>query len=152
MLHVGSMSRGTLQNGAVISAEVDHVRRGRIVPNHTFTHVLNYALREVRRSCGSDTEGCATPFTPLSVSLMELVCISGKAGFLQVLGDHVDQKGSIVQPDRLRFDFSHSGPIDGPTLGQIENICNEQLAKKMKIYAKDCALADARQINGRSAA
>lgn len=67
---------------------------------------------------------------------------------LQVLGDHVDQKGSIVQPDRLRFDFSHSGPIDGPTLGRIENICNEELARKLQIYAKDCALADARQING----
>jgi len=65
-----------------------------------------------------------------------------------VLGDHVDQKGSIVQPDRLRFDFSHSGPIDGPWLGKIENICNEQLAKKMTIYAKDCALSDARGING----
>ena len=68
---------------------------------------------------------------------------------VQVLGDHIDQKGSTVQPDRLRFDFSHSGPIDGPTLGQIENICNEQLAQKMKIYTKECALADARQINGR---
>ena len=50
VLHVGSMSRGTLDAGSMISAEVDHVRRGRIVPNHTFTHVLNYALREVRRS------------------------------------------------------------------------------------------------------
>ncbi len=66
----------------------------------------------------------------------------------QVLGDHVDQKGSIVQPDRMRFDFSHSGPIDGPTLGRIENICNEQLARKLRIYAKDCALSEARQING----
>ena len=47
VLHVGHMSRGTLKLGAVISAEVDHVRRGRIVPNHTFTHVLNFALREV---------------------------------------------------------------------------------------------------------
>ena len=60
----------------------------------------------------------------------------------------MDQKGSIVQPDRLRFDFSHSGPIDGPTLGRIENICNEQLARKLHIYAKDCALSEARQING----
>ncbi len=75
--------------------------------------------------------------------------MAGEAVILQVLGDHVDQKGSIVQPDRLRFDFSHSGPIDGPTLGQIENICNQQLAQKMKIYAKDCALSDARRINGR---
>lgn len=53
VLHVGTMSRGTLKLDAVISAEVDHVRRERIVPNHTFTHVLNFALREVRhfRTC-----------------------------------------------------------------------------------------------------
>ncbi len=64
---MGSMSRGTLRSGAVISAEVDHVRRGRIVPNHTFTHVLNYALREVRRSTHPNTERRAAPFIPLSV-------------------------------------------------------------------------------------
>ena len=48
VLHVGTMSRGTFKLDAVINAEVDHVRRERIVPNHTFTHVLNFALREVR--------------------------------------------------------------------------------------------------------
>ena len=47
VLHVGTMSRGSLKAGEVISAEVDYVRRQRIVPNHTFTHVLNFALREV---------------------------------------------------------------------------------------------------------
>ena len=72
VLHVGSMSRGALKSGAVISAEVDHVRRGRIVPNHTFTHVLNYALREVRRSRTFDPEGCALPFRPLVVLSEEL--------------------------------------------------------------------------------
>ena len=53
---------------------VDRQRRARIVPNHTFTHVLNLALK-------------------------------------QHLGDHIDQKGSIVLPDKLRFDFSHGGTI-----------------------------------------
>ena len=67
---------------------------------------------------------------------------------VQALGDHVDQKGSIVQPERLRFDLSHSGPIDGPTLGRIESICSEQLAQDLPIYAQEVALADARQING----
>ena len=47
VLHVGSISRGSLKAGEVVSAEVDYVRRQRIVPNHTFTHVLNFALREV---------------------------------------------------------------------------------------------------------
>jgi hypothetical protein len=71
-----------------------------------------------------------------------------RGAVVQVLGDHVDQKGSIVQPDRLRFDFSHSGPIDGPTLGKIENICNEQLARKLQIFEKETPLSDARRING----
>ncbi len=47
VLHVGSVSRGVLRVGDTISAEVDYIRRQRIVPNHTFTHVLNFALREV---------------------------------------------------------------------------------------------------------
>ena len=58
-----------------IPSRVDYERRGRIVPNHTFTHVLNLALRDA-------------------------------------LGNHVEQKGSIVLPNRMRFDFSHSGTID----------------------------------------
>lgn len=53
---------------------VDRQRRARIVPNHTFTHVLNLALK-------------------------------------QELGEHIDQKGSIVLPDKLRFDFSHGAAI-----------------------------------------
>lgn len=53
-----------------------------------------------------------------------------------------------MQPERLRFDFSHGGPINGPTLGKIEAICNQQLAADLDIFAKDVALSDARQING----
>ena len=176
VLHVGSLSRGNLKRGKlkagdIVSAEVDYVRRQRIVPNHTFTHVLNFALREVcfvvleclsarqrpphgEASC--DMTRAARPQCSLAIASLRMLCgrtpmrcrAHSKACHAQVLGDHVDQKGSIVQPDRLRFDFSHSGPIDGPTLGRIENICNEQLTRKLRIYAKDCALSEARQING----
>ena len=69
---------------------------------------------------------------------------------MQSLGDGVNQKGSIVQPERLRFDFSHGGAIDGPTLGRIEAMCSDQLARDLPIYAQDVALADARPINGAS--
>lgn len=47
VLHIGSMAQGALRMGDSITAEVDQLRRRRIVPNHTFTHVLNFALREV---------------------------------------------------------------------------------------------------------
>ncbi len=71
-----------LQVGDFVTARVDRERRNRIVPNHTLTHVLNWALRDV-------------------------------------LGDHVDQKGSIVLPDKLRFDFSNAGPVDADKLASI---------------------------------
>ena len=47
VLHVGAVSEGALRVGDTVTADVDHIRRQRIVPNHTFTHVLNFALREV---------------------------------------------------------------------------------------------------------
>ena len=61
VLHVGSMSRGTLKAGDVVSAEVDYVRRQRIVPNHTFTHVLNFALREARTPSPLVITSCQQP-------------------------------------------------------------------------------------------
>lgn len=67
---------------------------------------------------------------------------------LQELGDHIDQKGSIVTPERLRFDFSHSGPIDAVALGRIEGICRGQLLDALPVYSMDVSLAQARQING----
>ncbi len=114
---------------------VDYVRRGKIVPNHTFTHVLNFALRKV-------------------------------------LGDHVDQKGSIVLPERyvwqtpvytqrthtpnhkspprkrLRFDFNNNGAIDPAKLQEIEAICRSTIEDALPIYTKEVPLQQAREING----
>ena len=56
-LHVGTVASGTLRVGDVIAADVDHIRRMLILPNHTFTHVLNYALREVAAPLGPAAVG-----------------------------------------------------------------------------------------------
>lgn len=67
---------------------------------------------------------------------------------MQVLGDHIDQRGSIVLPDRLRFDFSHTGVVDGASLGSIEKLCLEAIGRALQVYAKEAPLAQAQAING----
>ncbi|WP_428100109.1 alanine--tRNA ligase [Candidatus Rariloculus sp.] len=88
--HIGSLASGELAVGASVSASVDAERRAAIVLNHSATHLLHAALR-------------------------------------QVLGSHVQQKGSLVAPDRLRFDFSHYDPVGSDGLEQIEALVNEQV-------------------------
>ncbi|RZC70027.1 hypothetical protein C5167_033163 [Papaver somniferum] len=91
--------------------QVNYDRRALNAPNHTCTHMLNYALKEV-------------------------------------LGPHVDQKGSIVLPEKLRFDFSHGKPIPPNDLRKIESIVNKQIDDEMDVYATEATLADAKRING----
>lgn len=111
VLHVVDAVPGAVAVGEVAAAQVDYARRGLIMPNHTFTHVLNFGLKAT-------------------------------------LGDHVDQKGSIVMPDKLRFDFSNNGPVDGVQLATIEKICREQMAQDLKVYSQDVPLAQAKEIVG----
>ncbi len=68
----------------------------------------------------------------------------------EVLGDHIDQKGSLVAPTKLRFDFSHNakGGITGEELSRIESMANEWVKKAVKVYARDLDLETAKKIPG----
>ena len=88
--HIGTLSSGVIKVGDKLRAEVDVARRQAIVINHSATHLLHAALR-------------------------------------QVLGEHVAQKGSLVKPDSLRFDFSHFEPLTADELQQVEQLVNQQI-------------------------
>jgi alanyl-tRNA synthetase len=86
--------------------EVEHARRSGIRRNHSATHLLHEALR-------------------------------------QVLGDHVAQKGSLVAPDRLRFDISHPKPIDLKEIAKVEDIANAIVLENAPVITKLMAVDDA---------
>ena len=106
--HIGKVVQGSVSVGAKINVQVDEGRRAQIVLNHSATHLMHAALR-------------------------------------QVLGTHVQQKGSLVAPDRLRFDFSHDAPVTEAELLQIEQIVNREIrnntAAQAEVMDKDKALA-----------
>ncbi|GAA5824475.1 hypothetical protein JCM11251_000438 [Rhodosporidiobolus azoricus] len=66
----------------------------------------------------------------------------------EVLGDHIDQKGSLVAPSKLRFDFSHKAPVSTADLAKIEDMSNEWIKKNVKVYSKEMQLAEAQKIPG----
>ena len=90
VLHRAEVVRGELAEGDEVVAAIDGERRDRIRRNHTATHVLHWALREV-------------------------------------LGSHAKQAGSLVAPDRLRFDFSHHEAVTREQLDRIEQLANQQV-------------------------
>src|SRR5207248_5714972 len=90
VLHLARVSHGVLEEGAVVTAQIDAERRDRIRRNHTATHVLHWALREV-------------------------------------LGPHVKQAGSLVAPERLRFDFSHFQAVTPDELAKVEALVNAEI-------------------------
>jgi alanyl-tRNA synthetase len=104
--HIGKLSGTPLQVGASVEARVDNARREHIRRNHTATHLLHAALREI-------------------------------------LGTHVQQKGSLVAPDRLRFDFAHFQAVTPEELRRIERRVNEQIRQNAAAETRTMAYDDA---------
>jgi len=86
--HYGKVESGTISVGDAVRLQIDRGRRGKVRANHSATHLLHAALRNV-------------------------------------LGTHVAQKGSLVAPDRLRFDFSHPKPMDAAEIEGVEALANQ---------------------------
>jgi alanyl-tRNA synthetase len=112
-VHFGTVEQGPLKLGAALQLEVDHARRGAIRANHSATHLLHEALR-------------------------------------QVLGDHIAQRGSLVAPDRLRFDFAHNKPITPDEIRRIEDIANEVVLENGEVTTRIMALDEARESGARA--
>ena len=104
--HVGTITQGSLKVGDVLRGQVDGERRGATILNHSATHLLHAALREV-------------------------------------LGTHVQQKGSLVAPDRLRFDFAHFAPISAEDLAVVERKVNAQVRANNAVEVHNMAMQEA---------
>lgn len=65
-----------------------------------------------------------------------------------MLGDHIDQKGSLVAPTKLRFDFSHKAQVAPTELSKIESISKDWISRNVKVYSKDVVLKTAYDISG----
>ena len=105
-VHHVAVEEGSLTLDQPVELKVDHGRRSAIRANHSATHLLHEALR-------------------------------------QVLGDHVAQKGSLVAPERLRFDISHPKPIEAEELARVEEIANRVLLQNEPVVTKLMAVDDA---------
>src|SRR3984957_4907722 len=105
-VHSGVVEEGALKPGLALALEVDGRRRGAIRANHSATHLLHEALR-------------------------------------QVLGDHVAQKGSLVAPERLRFDFSHPKPMSAEEIERVEDIANDIVLQNAPVTTRLMAVDDA---------
>ncbi len=106
--HVGEVTTGELRVGDTVAAAVDHDARGRTVRNHSATHLMHKALREV-------------------------------------LGSHVTQKGSLVDPEKTRFDFAHNAPLTDDELRRVETLVNAEVIANAPTQARVMPIADAQK-------
>ena len=104
--HHGVLQSGSLKVGDTVDAQVDEVKRARTIRNHSATHLMHKALREV-------------------------------------LGSHVQQKGSLVDPDKTRFDFSHNAPMTAEQIAQVEAIVNREILENHATQAQHMSMDDA---------
>ncbi len=106
--HQGELQEGELKVGDLLNARVDSTLRAKTVRNHSATHLLHKALREV-------------------------------------LGDHVQQKGSLVDADKTRFDFTHTAPLTKAEMNRIEQIVNQEILENTESSARVMAIEDAQK-------
>jgi len=106
IVHVGVVEKGTLRTGDAVDLKVESSERAATARNHTATHLLQTALKEV-------------------------------------LGDHVKQAGSLVTPDRLRFDFTHFSPMTAEELRRVEELVNGFVMDNAEVSSREMSVAAA---------
>ncbi len=108
IVHKGRVVQGAVQTGDAVHLSIDAPRREAIRLNHSATHVMHSALREI-------------------------------------LGSHVRQAGSLVTPDRLRFDFTHTSPVKDDVLEEIEDLINFHIRDNADVTSEEMSFTDAIQ-------
>jgi alanyl-tRNA synthetase len=111
VLHVGRVVKGGVEPGARVHVDRGSVIRLDTMRNHTATHLMNLALREV-------------------------------------LGSNVDQKGSLVDAEKTRFDFSHDKPLVPDEVHRVEQIVNDRIARDLPVTPVTMPLAEAKKLPG----
>jgi len=110
VIHIGEVTNGSISRGAAATAKVDYEHRKNVAPNHTMTHVLNYALR-------------------------------------RVLGTECNQKGSLVDADKLRFDYSTNRALSIKDIDAVSTECGQAIQRDLKVFTKVLRYAEATKIN-----
>ena len=112
-LHIGKVVSGSVQTGDKVTATIDIERRKATARNHTVTHLLHKALRNV-------------------------------------LGDHVHQAGSLVTPERLRFDFTHFSAMTPEQLDAVESEVNARILENLPVDIREMPMDEAKKLGHRT--